>query len=97
MSDLKFESSRDDEAIDDLRERTGVSVELTRWDADGISYQDGRTTKQGRATITQFLKRGSNEVGGYEIYFDKAYPVGEAKTLEEAKQKLLNYINNKRR
>lgn len=34
---------------------------------------------------------------GCERYFDKAYPVGSAKNLSEAKGKLLNYINSKRK
>ena len=93
QSDLKLDRSLDDERNE---ETTWTDTKLYRWDVKGIAYKDGGETRYSRATITQFLNREGG-VGGYEIYFDKAYPVGEARTLEEAKQKLLNYINNKRR
>ena len=88
---MKWVERPDDEANEDL----GRS-DLKRWDIPNIPYKDGERTRTSYATITQFLDRPGGRVGGYEIYFDKAYSVGEAKTLSEAKEKLLRYINSKR-
>lgn len=90
-SDMKWVERPDDEANEDLGRN-----DLKRWDIPNIPYKDGERTRTTYATITQFLDRPGGRVAGYEIYFDKAGPVGEAKTLSEAKEKLLRYINSKR-
>ena len=92
-SDMNYKESWDEEANEDL----GSNV-LKMWNIPNVAYKDKGVTKTAYATITQYLdKPGSTKIGGHEIYFDKASPVGEAKTLGEAKTKLLNYINSKRK
>lgn len=86
-SDMKWIESLDEET----NEQLGRS-DMKRWDIPNVPYNGGRAY----ATITQFLDRPGGRVAGYEIYFDKAGSVGEARTLSEAKEKLIRYINTKR-
>ena len=91
-SDLNYKESFDEEANADLGRN-----DLKRWDIPNVAYKDNGVKKSTYATITQYLDNPGGKVGGYEYYFDKAYPVGSAKSLSEAKGKLLNYINSKRK
>lgn len=92
-SDMNYKESWDEESNEDL----GSNV-LKTWNIPNVAYKDKGVTKTAYAIITQYLdKPGSTEIGGHQIYFDEPGPVGEAKTLGEAKTKLLNYINSKRK
>ena len=95
MSDLKFTSRDDDEANEELASR-GVDTRLKRWDVPNVVYKSNGRNTSDYATITQYLASPRGGIGGYEVYFDKAYPIGEAKTLDEAKKLLLRRINSLR-
>lgn len=94
-SDLSFKERWDEEANESFGENL-----FKRWDTDvqDIAYKDNGNVVKTGGTITQYLdKPGSRKIGGYEVYFDKAYAVATASTLEGAKEKLVNYINSKRK
>lgn len=95
MSDLRFTSRDDDETNEELASR-GVDTRLTRWDVPNVAYRANGRDKSAYATITQFLESPRGGIGGYEAYFDKPGPIGEAKTLNDAKKILLRRINSLR-
>ena len=55
---------------------------------------DGRQTKAW-PIISEYANDSLTAVGGYQYYFLSGAPVGYASTLEEAKKKLIEHINNR--
>lgn len=92
LSDLNFTKSADEDANDELEAR-GSSTRLSRWVIPNIPYVENGQVKTTWAVISQFLESPMGGIGGYELHFNGAAPIGEAKTLEEAKAMMLKHIN----
>lgn len=92
MSDLNFTKSADEEANEELEAR-GSSTRLSRWVIPDIPYVENGQTKTTWAVISQFLESPMGGIGGYELHFNGANAIGEAKTLEQAKAMMLKHIN----